>query len=166
MFHLNLALAKCCLRPTYNLQSQDDEIPVFEESDPRYWLPPYVHGGVPARDQSRMVNNRRTPSGNFFNMTNPSLYLPRVPSTNEPRPQYKQTINAISEERTAAAKEAAIAKSNAMMAEVRIRIAWEFGHHPAWDRKEHFSQLFFASTLFDFKVCTSSQLGGIQCDLA
>ena len=99
---------------------QDDDIPVFEEDDPRYWMPPNVHGGVPARDQSRMVNNRRTPSGNFFNMTNPSLYLARVGSTSDEMPQYKQTINAISEERTEAARQAAIAKSNAMAAQVRI----------------------------------------------
>mmetsp|Transcript_50559 Transcript_50559/g.96564 ORF Transcript_50559/g.96564 Transcript_50559/m.96564 type:complete len:198 (+) Transcript_50559:286-879(+) len=45
--------------------------------------PPYVYGGVVARDMSRMVNERRTPSGNFFQITNPALHVPRLPGTNQ-----------------------------------------------------------------------------------
>eukprot|EP00227_Mantoniella_beaufortii_P010330 CAMPEP_0197592590 /NCGR_PEP_ID=MMETSP1326-20131121/15180_1 /TAXON_ID=1155430 /ORGANISM="Genus nov. species nov., Strain RCC2288" /LENGTH=215 /DNA_ID=CAMNT_0043158307 /DNA_START=48 /DNA_END=695 /DNA_ORIENTATION=+ len=66
-----------------------------DPNDPVYWLPPNVHGGLGAREQSRMVNSRRTPSGNYFNLTNPSLHLERVPSTNNPPRAYQVEIDAM-----------------------------------------------------------------------
>ena len=67
----------------------------YDPNDPKYWLPPYEHGGAHAREQSRMVSSRRTPSGNFFNITNPSLHMDRVPSTNKPPPGYKVEIDTL-----------------------------------------------------------------------
>lgn len=37
------------------------------------FTPPYVYGGVVARETAKMVNTKRTPSGNFFQITNPAL---------------------------------------------------------------------------------------------
>ena len=46
---------------------------IEEEKAKKSFEPPYIVGGTHARDIARMVNARRTPSGNFFQVTNPSL---------------------------------------------------------------------------------------------
>eukprot|EP00740_Mantoniella_antarctica_P025043 CAMPEP_0198684124 /NCGR_PEP_ID=MMETSP1468-20131203/11745_1 /TAXON_ID=1461545 /ORGANISM="Mantoniella sp, Strain CCMP1436" /LENGTH=214 /DNA_ID=CAMNT_0044428713 /DNA_START=80 /DNA_END=724 /DNA_ORIENTATION=- len=79
--------------PLLPVEDEDDARLSYDPNDPVYWLPPYEHGGQGAREQSRMVSSRRTPSGNFFNMTNPSLHLDRVPSTDKPRAEYKVGID-------------------------------------------------------------------------
>lgn len=46
---------------------------IEEEKAKKSFEPPYIVGGTHARDIARMVNARRTPSGNFFQVSNPSL---------------------------------------------------------------------------------------------
>ena len=45
------------------------------------WKMPYDEGGPVATELSSMVNNKRTPSGNFFQTTNPSLWQDKGPGS-------------------------------------------------------------------------------------
>eukprot|EP00976_Prorocentrum_cordatum_P088459 1187322-Prorocentrum_minimum.AAC.3 len=42
--------------------------------------PPYLTGGVVARDTAKSVAQRRAPNGTFFQNTNPALFRERLPS--------------------------------------------------------------------------------------
>eukprot|EP00238_Polyblepharides_amylifera_P010774 CAMPEP_0196584576 /NCGR_PEP_ID=MMETSP1081-20130531/47632_1 /TAXON_ID=36882 /ORGANISM="Pyramimonas amylifera, Strain CCMP720" /LENGTH=200 /DNA_ID=CAMNT_0041905829 /DNA_START=34 /DNA_END=636 /DNA_ORIENTATION=+ len=58
-------------------------VDTHQQSSSETFDPPYLERGVEAREMARMVNERRTPSGNFFQITNPSLFVQRVPGTNQ-----------------------------------------------------------------------------------
>lgn len=45
------------------------------------FTPPYLEGGAGAKEVAKMVNTKRTPSGNFFQLSNPSLFVARAPGT-------------------------------------------------------------------------------------
>uniref|UniRef100_A0A7S0MVQ1 Uncharacterized protein n=1 Tax=Pyramimonas obovata TaxID=1411642 RepID=A0A7S0MVQ1_9CHLO len=49
--------------------------------------PPYLKGGVVARDIARSVADRRAPNGTFFQNTNPALFREKMPSTNPIKPR-------------------------------------------------------------------------------
>ena len=81
----------CCFFFLFVLSSQSSDRETIRSTYPSYesnvtvedsttgrFEPPYVTGGTHARDMSRMVNARRTPSGNFFQVANPSL-APKQP---------------------------------------------------------------------------------------
>mmetsp|Transcript_16816 Transcript_16816/g.55003 ORF Transcript_16816/g.55003 Transcript_16816/m.55003 type:complete len:194 (+) Transcript_16816:11-592(+) len=87
----NKALARGEPRPVPGKKTMvggtlDEEVEIPRDH-PDYWNPPYVHKGAAARELSSMVNARRTPSGNFFQITNPSLWVERVAST---KPELKE----------------------------------------------------------------------------
>lgn len=70
-----------------------------------------------------MVNARRTPSGNFFNITNPSLHLDRVPSTNKPKDAYRVEIENMIATKRATEAAAEKASRDAKNAEIDAVIA-------------------------------------------
>ena len=82
-----------------------------------------------------MVNSRRTPSGNFFNITNPSLHMDRVPSTNKPPPEYRVEIDTLVATKRANEIAEERAKRDAANAAIDAQIAAKKGETsdiPAW----------------------------------
>ncbi|QDZ24075.1 hypothetical protein HOP50_12g66120 [Chloropicon primus] len=63
------------------LESGVDELvdPTTPKQKP--WTMPYWQGGEHAHELSGLVSNRRTPSGNFLNKSNPSLWSKTKPES-------------------------------------------------------------------------------------
>ena len=58
------------------------------------WQMPYWEGGEQAHELSRLVSNRRTPSGNFLNKSNPSLWIAKPESNYVKSKTSKSSITA------------------------------------------------------------------------
>ena len=66
---------------TETLESEVEEVADPTTPKQKPWTMPYWQGGEHAHELSGLVSNRRTPSGNFLNKSNPSLWSKTKPES-------------------------------------------------------------------------------------